>query len=166
MAHRKLPSGTHRIRDHKGTYRTIDIDCLLTAARHVAIEQLAQGPTLTAPRDSAHYVQHTIGALDHEIFCIVWLDNGHKVLRYDELFRGTIDGASVYPREVVKAALEVNAASALLFHNHPSGDGSPSQADIQITEKLKEALSVVEIRVIDHIVIGETCVSFAERGLL
>ena len=104
--------------------------------------------------------------LEHERFCAIWLDNRHRVIRFDELSRGTIDGASVYPREVVKAALSVNAAACIFAHNHPSGISEPSQADERITRRLRDALALVDIRVLDHIVIGQTSVSFAERGLL
>ena len=102
-----------------------------------------------------------------EVFACLYLDNRHRVLHFEELFRGTIDGASVHPREVVKAALHRNAAAVILAHNHPSGVAEPSAADRQITERLKSALQLVEIRVLDHLVVGDQdCVSFAERGWL
>jgi len=104
--------------------------------------------------------------LDHEVFAVLWLDNRHRVLSFEELFRGTIDGASVHPREVVKAALSHNAAACILAHNHSSGVSEPSQADVSLTSRLREALSLVDLRVLDHIVVGEDCTSFAERGLL
>jgi DNA repair protein RadC len=94
------------------------------------------------------------------------LDNQHRVIACDELFRGTIDGASVYPREVVKAALQYNAAALIMAHNHPSGISDPSQADRVITEKLKEALALIDVRVLDHFIVGENVYSFAEHGLL
>lgn len=96
----------------------------------------------------------------------MFLDNQHRLIAFEELFFGTIDSASVYPREVLKAALKVNAAAIILAHNHPSGDATPSQADKQITQRLKEALALVDIRVLDHIVVGDSAISFAERGLL
>jgi DNA repair protein RadC len=95
------------------------------------------------------------------------LDNRHRVLRFTELFRGTINGASVHPREVVKTALQHNAAAVILAHNHPSGVAEPSAADRQLTDRLKDALELVDIRVLDHLVVGDAgCVSFAERGLI
>jgi DNA repair protein RadC len=94
------------------------------------------------------------------------LDNRHKLIDYQELFFGTINAASVYPREVVKAVLAENAAAVIFAHNHPSGEAEPSQADIAITKRLKEALALIDVQVLDHIVIGETATSFAERGLL
>jgi DNA repair protein RadC len=96
----------------------------------------------------------------------MFLDNQHHLISFEELFFGTIDSASVYPREVVKAALKTNAAAVIFAHNHPSGDATPSQADKRITQRLKDALALVDIRVLDHIVIGDSAVSFAERGLL
>ena len=139
---------------------------MLKIARYCAVKHFAQGPALASPEHTKRYLQNAIGSLDHERFCALWLDNRHQVLRYEELFRGTIDGASVYSREVVKAGLAVNAAAVIFAHNHPSGLAEPSQADIRLTERLREALSLVEIRVLDHIVVGKTCVSLAERGLM
>ena len=105
--------------------------------------------------------------LDHELFCCLYLDNRHRVLRFDELFRGTIDGTSVYPREVVKEALLINAAAVILAHNHPSGVAEPSQADERITKRLKSALDLVDIRLLDHLIVGEgAATSLASRGLL
>ena len=105
--------------------------------------------------------------LGHELFCCLYLDNRHRVLRFDEMFRGTIDGTSVYPREVVKEALATNAAAVILAHNHPSGVAEPSQADERITRRLKSALELVDIRLLDHLIIGDGCsTSMASRGLL
>ena len=109
----------------------------------------------------------TLEELGHEVFCCLFLDNRHRVLRFDELFRGTIDGTSVYPREVVKEALAVNAAAVILAHNHPSGVAEPSQADERITKRLKSALELVDIRLLDHLIIGDGCAtSLASRGML
>lgn len=122
-----------------------------------------------SPENTRLYLRGKIGDLPHEVFCAVWLDNRHKLIEFEELFRGTIDGAAVYPREVVKAALNHNAASVIFCHNHPSGNPEPSQADIALTRRLKEALQLVDIRVLDHVVVGsfETeSVSLAERGLM
>ena len=101
-----------------------------------------------------------------EVFACLFLDNRHRVIAYEELFRGTIDGASVHPREVVKRALHFNTAAVILAHNHPSGIAEPSQADERITQRLKDALALVDIRLLDHMIIGDDVVSFAERGLL
>jgi DNA repair protein RadC len=103
----------------------------------------------------------------YEVFAVLFLDNRHRVIAFEELFRGTIDGASVHPREVVRRALALNAAAVILSHNHPSGVAEPSEADQRITTRLREALSLVDVRVLDHLVIGDGgCCSLAERGLL
>jgi DNA repair protein RadC len=104
----------------------------------------------------------------HEVFGCLWLDNQHRVLEFEELFHGTIDGASVYPREVVRAALRLNAAAVIFAHNHPSGVAEPSEADRMITQRLKQALNLIDIRVLDHFIVGDgdQAYSFAEHGLL
>ncbi|NEV60410.1 hypothetical protein G3446_00625 [Thiorhodococcus minor] len=107
-----------------------------------------------------------LGTLEHEVFGVVWLDHKHRVLAIEELFRGTLDGAAVHPREVVKRALKVNAGACLIWHNHPSGISEPSPSDRLLTQRLKDALSLVEVRVLDHIIVGETCTSLAEEGIL
>jgi len=102
-----------------------------------------------------------------EFFCCVFLDTRHRVLAYEELFAGTIDGATVHPREVVKRALELNAAAVIVAHNHPSGVAEPSRADETLTTKLKDALALVDIRMLDHLIVGDgECVSLSERGLV
>lgn len=109
-------------------------------------------------------METVLGNYDREVFALLLLDNQHRLIEFNELFYGTIDSASVYPREVVKLALERNAAAVIFAHNHPSGDATPSQADKRITSRLKDALALIDVRVLDHFVVGETCVSFAERG--
>ena len=103
---------------------------------------------------------------EHEVFVVLFLDNRHRLIEIEEMFRGTIDGAQVHVREVVKAALRHNAAAVVFCHNHPSGVAEPSQADQTITRRLREALSLVEVRVLDHFVVGDSIISMAERGLL
>ncbi|RLQ21835.1 DNA repair protein RadC [Seongchinamella sediminis] len=123
--------------------------------------------TLSSPDAVRKYLQVKLANRDYEVFSVVFLDSQHRVLHYEEMFRGTIDGAAVYPREVVKRCLQINAAAVIFSHPHPSGVPEPSSADIRITQRLTEALMLVDIRVLDHIVIGGTdSVSFAERGLL
>ena len=121
---------------------------------------------MTSPGSSKDYVKLHLARYEHEVFACLWLDNRNRVIRFNKLFRGTIDGASVYPREVVKAALKHNAAAVIFAHNHPSGVAEPSQADEQITKLLKDALALIDVRVLDHLVVGEEVISFAERGLL
>jgi DNA repair protein RadC len=136
------------------------------ARRHYA-ELMQMGPALANPRATREFLRARLRDRDHEVFCCLFLDNRHRVICFDEVFRGTIDGASVHPRDIVKLALARNAAAVILAHNHPSGVAEPSQADELITGRLREALALVDIRVLDHIVVGDgACVSFAERGLL
>ena len=110
------------------------------------------------------YLALKLGAHEREVFAVMFLDSQHRLISFEEMFFGTIDAASVYPREVLKMALRHNAAAVIFAHNHPSGVPEPSQADKRITERLVEALKLVDIRVLDHIVVGESCVSFAEKG--
>ena len=136
-------------------------------ARRYYSESLPSGEIIRSPADTEAFLQARMRHLDHELFCCLFLDNRHRVLRFDELFRGTIDGTSVYPREVVKEALAVNAAAVILAHNHPSGVAEPSQADERITRRLKSALDLVDIRLLDHLIIGDgTATSLARRGLI
>jgi DNA repair protein RadC len=136
------------------------------ARRHYA-EALRTGPVLDSPRATREFLVAQLRDSPHEVFCCLHLDNRHRLIAFEELFRGTIDGASVHPREVVKQALARNAAALILAHNHPSGIAEPSQADELITRRLREALALVDIRVLDHLIVADTgCLSFAERGLL
>jgi DNA repair protein RadC len=140
---------------------------VLDAARSILSRRVRRGRTLTNPRTTREYLQLQLAPRDHEIFAILFLDNRHRVIEFVPLFRGTIDGASVYPREVVKEALARNAAAVILAHNHPSGVAEPSAADELITRRLRDALALVDIRILDHLVVtGDAVVSFAERGLL
>jgi len=134
--------------------------------RHYA-ELLHNGPPLANPQATREFLRARLRDRDHEVFCCLFLDNRHRVICFDEVFRGTIDGASVHPRDVVKLALARNAAAVILAHNHPSGVAEPSQADELITGRLRDALALVDIRVLDHFIVGDGAeVSFAERGLL
>lgn len=122
---------------------------------------------ITSPSDTISYLKLKLAELEHEIFAVMLLDNRHGVIHYEEMFRGTIDGASVYPREVVKLALKHNASAIIFGHNHPSGNPEPSTADENITVRLKKALELVEIRTLDHIIVGgNQHTSLAERGIL
>jgi len=134
--------------------------------RHLG-EALARGVALESTRDTRAYLASRLRDLDHEVFCALFLDNRHRVLAFEELFTGTLNGTAVYPREVVRRALKHNAAALIFAHNHPSGVAEPSRADETLTQRLKEALGLVEIRVPDHFVVGDgEMVSFSERGLL
>ena len=143
------------------------LQAALELARRHYQERMQTGCVLANPRATREFLRMRLRDLAHEVFCCVYLDNRNRVTGFEELFRGTLDGASVHPREVVKHALARNAAAVILAHNHPSGVAEPSQADELITRRLKEALGLVDIRVLDHIVVGDGgCESFAERGLL
>jgi len=150
-----------------GKARARAIQAIPELARRYFSESLPSGETIRSPADTEVFMQARMRHLDHELFCCLFLDNRHRVLRFDELFRGTIDGTSVYPREVVKEALAVNAAAVILAHNHPSGVAEPSQADERITKRLKSALELVDIRLLDHLIIGDgKATSLARRGLI
>jgi DNA repair protein RadC len=122
---------------------------------------------MSSPKLVKDFLTTKLGTLEHETFCVILLDKRHRLIEYVELFRGTIDGASVHPREVVKLALAKNAAAILLAHPHPSGVAEPSQADELITQRLKDALALIEVRVLDHLIIaGGDVISMAEKGLI
>ena len=125
------------------------------------------GEALSSPTDVKAMLTLKLGDLPHEVFAVLWLDTQHRLIAYEELFRGTLTQTSVYPREVVKAALRHNAGAVILSHNHPSGVPEPSRADEVLTGELKTALALVGVRVLDHIIVGGAgTLSFAERGLI
>jgi DNA repair protein RadC len=156
------------IRDEDGNYRIASANDIIDRAKSVIGQRFRAGsPTLTAPARTREFLRMQLATREHEIFAALFLDNRHRLIEYVELFRGTIDGASVHPREVVKEALVRNAAAVIFAHNHPSGVAEPSQADELITRRLRDALALIDIRVLDHIIIGDSAIlSFAERGLL
>jgi DNA repair protein RadC len=139
---------------------------VLAAAEGILGERLKRQGSIGSPADANDFLRMRLGALSHEEFHILWLDNRHRIIDCQRLFTGTIDGASIYPREVVRAALSVNACAAILAHNHPSGIAEPSAADRAITHELRDALRLIGVRILDHIVVGAECVSMAGRGLL
>ena len=157
---------TTHIRDANGIFRSVNRDTLIECARQCILNRFRSGFKITSPACAEEYVQTLLSDREHEIFAILFLDNRHQVIDYQEMFRGTVDGTSVYPREVVKEGLAQNAAAVLLVHNHPSGVAEPSNADECITRRLKAALELVDIRVIDHLIVGQTVTSMASRGLL
>ena len=144
----------------------VTADKVLDAAAEILATRALRGEQYSNPEATKTYLSCKLKHHEREVFAVMFLDNQHRLIAFEELFFGTIDSASVYPREVLKAALKVNAAALIFAHNHPSGDATPSQADKQITQRLKEALALVDIRVLDHIVVGDSAISFAERGLL
>ena len=150
-----------------GTAKYVQLQAVLEMARRYLEESLQHGDALASVADTRRYLMAKLRHEPHEIFACLFLDNRHRVLSFESLFYGTIDGASVYPRVVVQRALANNAAAVILAHNHPSGVAEPSQADQHITQRLQEALGLIDVRVLDHFIIGDgEPVSFAERGLL
>jgi DNA repair protein RadC len=154
--------------EHTSTgYREATLEEIMTCARQALRNRVRRGTILSSPRMTANYLIGRLAEHQHEVFTLIYLDKRHRVIACQDLFRGTIDGASVYPREVVKEALRHNAAALIISHNHPSGIAEPSQADEQITRRLKAALDLGDIRILDHIVVaGGDTTSFAELGLL
>ncbi|NOS89916.1 MAG: DNA repair protein RadC [Methylococcaceae bacterium] len=150
-----------------GQAKYAQLQAVLEMAKRHFKEILQRGSALTSPDMTRAYLSAQLRGYSYEVFACLFLDNQHRVIQLEELFRGTIDGASVYPREVVKQALFHNAAAVIFAHNHPSGIAEPSQADQHITEKLKQALALFDIRVLDHFIIGDGMpYSFAEHGLI
>jgi DNA repair protein RadC len=144
---------------------------VLIAARECCCRYLGEkvlpGKRIGSPTDSTEFLLARLRDRPHEVFCCMFLDNRHRVLAFDELFRGTIDNTTVYPREVVKQALQRNAAAVILAHNHPSGVAEPSEADRIITRRVRDALDLVDVRLLDHFIVGDgSCVSLANRGLI
>jgi DNA repair protein RadC len=142
-------------------------DAIIEQALQILESRARYGEPLSAPRDAINFCRLKIGLLEHEVFMVLWLDAQNRLITSEELFRGTLTQTSVYPREMVKHALKYNAAAAILAHNHPSGSAEPSQADIALTDRLKTALALVDVRVVDHIVVSASgSGSMAERGVL
>jgi len=150
-----------------GPAKYVQFKAAFELARRALGEKLAAGAALSSPGAVRDYLRLQFHGLQHEVFVVVFLDAQHRVVANEEMFRGTLTQTSVYPREIVKKALQINAAAVILAHNHPSGVAEPSGADEALTRALREALALVDVRVLDHFVVGAgAAVSFAERGLL
>lgn len=150
-----------------GVAKYAQLQAGLELSRRYLMANLSERSVLTDPRATRDYLKLRLYGAPYEIFACLFLDNRHRVIRYEELFRGTIDGTSVHPREVIRRVIETNAAAVIFAHNHPSGIAEPSEADLAITRRLREALALIEVRVLDHIIVGDgQGMSFAERGLL
>ncbi|MEH6548625.1 MAG: DNA repair protein RadC [Pseudomonadales bacterium] len=150
-----------------GPVRYVLLQAGLEMSRRHLLHSLSPAEVMDSPQATRNFFSSHLRHREHEVFSALFLDNQHAVICCEDLFTGTIDGASVYPREVVKRALALNAAAIIFAHNHPSGVAEPSQADIRITRRLQDALQLVDIRVLDHLVVGDgQPVSLAERGLL
>jgi DNA repair protein RadC len=149
------------------SYRPATFEETLHAARRVLAERFRPGRSLRSPELVQEYLRFALASKEYEVFCLIGLDARHRLLGMVELFRGTVDGAQVHPREIVKELLRLNAVSAIIAHNHPSQNCEPSAADEMITKRIQEALATIDIRLLDHIVVGvHEVVSFARRGLL
>ena len=150
-----------------GPAKRAELAAVIELARRALAQQLRQSPVFDAPQKVKHFLQLQLGAREHEVFAVLFLDAQHRLLKFDEMFRGTLTQTSVYPREIAKRALELGCAAVILAHNHPSGAAEPSRADEYLTQTLKSALQLIDVRVLDHLVVGHgEVVSFAERGLL
>ncbi|EXJ17167.1 RadC family protein [Imhoffiella purpurea] len=150
-----------------GQAKFAQLQAVLELSRRYLMTRISGQDVLTSPEATRDYLKMRLYGSPHEIFACLFLDNRHRVILYEELFRGTIDGASVHPREVLRRVMDTNAAAVIFAHNHPSGVAEPSQADLHITKRLKDTLALVDVRVLDHIIVGEgDGTSFAERGLL
>ena len=155
------------VRDITGDYRPANADEVLAAARRVLAGQMRNCEVLGSPEVVRDFLRVKLGLLEHEVFAVLMLDVQNRLIEYVELFRGTVSQTSVYPREVVKEALARNSAALILVHNHPSGATQPSRADELLTQALKTALTLVDIKLLDHLIVaGGDILSFAERGLL
>jgi DNA repair protein RadC len=150
-----------------GPARYCALQAALELARRHYRETLTVGPALTAPTAARSFLLAQLRDRPYEVFCCLHLDSRHRLVAFDEMFRGTVDGASVHPREVVRQTLARNSAAVIFAHNHPSGVAEPSQADELITRRLRDALALIDVRVLDHVIVGDgRCISFAEQGLL
>ena len=150
-----------------GLAKYVQLKAALELSERYLRSGFERGDAFSDPASTRRYLMSKLRAYSREVFACMYLDSQHRLIQYEELFFGTIDGASVHPREVVKKALEHNAAAVIFAHNHPSGVAEPSQADLRITDRLKSAMLLVDVRVLDHMIVGDGEVtSFAERGLL
>ena len=155
------------MRDGRGRYRPASVNQILDAARRVIDQKMQRGTEFSSPATVKEYLRTKLAGFEHEVFAVLFLDARHRLIEYVEMFRGTIDGAEVHPREVVKEALQHNAAAVIFAHNHPSASPEPSTADRAITARLKQALALIEVRTLDHVVVGgDQTTALAERGWL
>ena len=177
MSDAQLLSSVIRVSENKARYLLTQhgslsamsngvLSSVMEVAKRTLFENIQRGDALCSPAATRQFLRAQLMNCQHEVFAALFLDNRNRVISFDRMFNGTIDGASVYPREVVRAAINHNAAAVIFAHNHPSGVAEPSHADEQITKRLKEALALIDVRVLDHFVVGDEVVSFAERGLL
>lgn len=167
VSHDSFPSSVLLVRDVAGDYRQVDADEVLQVAQQVLLGRVRGTDVLSSPQAVRDFLRVRLGGLEHEVFAVVHLDALNRVIDYVEMFRGTVTQTSVYPREVVREAMVRNSSALLLVHNHPSGAPQPSRADEALTQALRSALALVDVRILDHrIVAGSDIVSMAEKGLM
>ncbi len=155
------------VREQTGSYRPAQFDEVLHVAQQMLAQRVRGSDALASPQDVRDFLAVRLGSLEHEVFAVLHLDAANRIIDYVEMFRGTLTQTSVYPREVLKDAMQRNSAALVLVHNHPSGLGSPSRADEMLTKTVKTTLALVDVRVIDHMIVaGHNVVSMAELGLL
>lgn len=152
----QLYPSNHLMTDHQ----------ILERASEIIAAKFIDGDEFTDAKTTKEYLTFKLAHYEHEVFAVMLLNSQHQLIEYKEMFHGTIDSASVYPREMIKAVLSVNANAVIFAHNHPSGSPAPSEADKRITTRLVNALALIDVRVLDHVVVGKTAISFAEEGLL
>lgn len=145
---------------------SLDEQAIINQALDILSKSIKRGVGIGSSQQTRDYLTLQLKRELSEVFAVLFLDNRNRVISFDKMFFGTIDGAKVYPREVIRRALEHNAAAVILSHNHPSGVAEPSRADEELTKRLKAGLELVDIRVLDHFIVGDEIVSFAERGLI
>ena len=167
METQSVVEGPLYVRDGKRRYQQASTEDIIAAARRVVESRLKRGASFLDPATARDHFRERLAGYEREVFAVVFLDTRHRLIKYDEMFHGTIDGAEVHPREVVRAALHHNASAVIVAHNHPSGNVEPSAADRAVTARLKQALSLVDIRLLDHIIVGGTNdASMANAGML
>jgi DNA repair protein RadC len=154
------------IQDQSGAYLPAPKETVLSEARRLSSYQLRRGVFIRSSDVAKEAIQLKLSTHECEMFACLFLDSKHRVLAWVEMFRGSVSCATVHPREVVKDALQLNAAAVILAHNHPSGDNSPSPQDIDLTHKLKNILQVIDVHVLDHLVVGDEVTAFSDLGLL
>lgn len=154
------------IQDQDGAYLPAPKEAIFTEAKRLSSYQLRRGVSIKTSDLAKSALQNKLGHYQYEMFACLFLDSSHRVLEFVEMFRGTVNSATIHPREVVKEALRLNAAAVILTHNHPSGNGDPSPQDIELTNKLKDILRVIDVRVLDHLVVGDEVTSLADSGCL
>lgn len=154
------------IQDDRGTYLPAPKEAVFIAANRLSSTSLRRGAAILTSQNAKDAIQYKLKGNQSEVFACLFLDSKHRVLEFQEMFRGSINSATIHPREVVKAALQLNAAAVIFAHNHPSGETEPSTQDVELTIKLKAVLQVIDVRVLDHLVVGDTVLSMTDAGYL